>query len=109
MLLGLYFHSISSLKYNSVDKLQVKKDILKLSSKKVLRKGDIPAKILKNSNNIYLSELTLLINNCLKKDYLELADITPIFKKEDSLNKENCRPVCCLICQKCLRGLYGNK
>ena len=40
--------------------------------------------------NAYLSELTILINNCLKErgfpDDLKLADITPIFKKKDKLN-----------------------
>ena len=91
------FHSKSSLKFNSVSELDVKKEILNLSSKKATRKGDIPAKILKNSINTYLSELTILINNCLKEgvfpDDLKLADITPIFKKEDSLNKENYRPI----------------
>ena len=91
------FHSKSSLKFNSLSELDVKKEILNLSSKKATRKGHIPAKILKWSINAYLSELTILISNCLKKgvfpDDLKLADITPIFKKEDSLNKENYRPV----------------
>ena len=68
-----------------------------MSYNKATRKGDIPAKILKSSINAYLSELTIFINNCLKKgvfpDDLKLADITPIFKKEDSLNKENYQPV----------------
>ena len=45
------FHSKSSLKFNSVSELDVKKEILNLSSKKATRKGDIPAKILKNSIN----------------------------------------------------------
>ena len=91
------FHSKSSLTFNSVSELDVKKEILNLSSKKATRKGDIPTRILKSSINAYLSELTILINNCLKKgvfpDDLKLADIRPIFKKEDSLNKENYRPV----------------
>ena len=68
-----------------------------MSPKKATRKGDIPAKILKNSINAYLSELKILINNCLKKGVFpndfKPADITPIFKKEDSLNKENYWPV----------------
>ena len=68
-----------------------------MSTKKATRKGDIPDKILKNSINIYLSKLTILINNCLKKEAfpydLKLADITPLFEKEDRLNKENYRPV----------------
>ena len=91
------FHSKSSLKFNSFSELDVKNEILNLSSKKSTRKGDIPAKILKNSNNAYLSELTILINNCLKKgiflDNPKLADITPMVIKEDGLNKENHRPV----------------
>ena len=60
------FHSKSSLKFNSVSELAVKKEIINLSSKKAIRKGDMPAKILKSSINAYLSELTVLINNCLK-------------------------------------------
>ena len=91
------FHSKSSLKFSSVSELDVKKEILNLPSKKATRKGDILAKILKNSINAYLSELTILIKNCLKKGVfpgdLKLSDITSIFKKEDSLNKENYRPV----------------
>ena len=61
------FHSKSSLLFNSVSELDVKKEILSLSSKKASRKGDIPDKILKNSINAYLLELTILINNCLNK------------------------------------------
>ena len=91
------FHSKFSFKLNSVSDLDVKKEILNLSSKKPTRKSDIPAKILKNRINAYLSELTIIINNCLKKGVfsndLKLADITPILKNENSLNKENYRPV----------------
>ena len=61
------FHSKSSLKFKSVSELDVKKEILNLSSTKATRKGDIPAKIPKNSINAYLSELTILINTALRK------------------------------------------
>ena len=43
------FQSKSSLKFDSVSELGVKKEILNLPSIKVTRKGDIPAKILKSS------------------------------------------------------------
>ena len=79
-------HSKSSLKFNSVSELVVSKEILNLSCKEATRKGDIPSKILKNSINVYLPELTILIYNCLKKGVflndlkLKLAHITLIFK-----------------------------
>ena len=84
-----------------------------MSSKKATRKGDIPAKILKNSINAYLLELKILINNCLKNgvspDDLKLAGITPIFKKEDSQNKENYQPVSILPHLSKAEGFYTNK
>ena len=61
------FHSKSSSKFNSVSELDVKKETSNLSSKKATRKGDIPVKILKNIISAYLPELTILINNCLKR------------------------------------------
>ena len=70
---------------------------MNLSSKKATRKGDIPAKILKDSLSVYTKELTTIINNCLKDglfpNELKLADVSPVFKKDDDLNKENYRPV----------------
>ena len=96
----------SSLKFNSLSELEVKKEILNLSSKKATRKGDIPARILKNSISTCSSELTTPINNCLKKgdlpSDLKLVGITPIFKKKDLF-------AYCLICQKSLKILYTNK
>ena len=61
------FQFKSSLKFVSVRELDLNRKILNLPSKKATRKGDIPAKILKNSINTYLSELTYFINKCIKK------------------------------------------
>ena len=53
--------------------------------------------ILKLSLDCYLPELTKIINNCFENgdfpDELKLAEVLPIFKKHDSLLKENYRPV----------------
>ena len=61
------------------------------------RKGDIPAKIVKNSLSVYTRKLTTIINNCLKDGLypngLKLADVSPVFKRDDDLNKGNYRPV----------------
>ena len=61
--------------------------------------------------NAYLSELTLLIKTSLKRifpDDIRIADITPIFKKEDDLNKENDLLPCCIIFLKHLNKFYAN-
>ena len=56
-----------------------------LSSKKANKNGDTPAKILKNSVDIYMKEITFIINDCIENaifhDYLGLADVSSIFKK----------------------------
>ena len=59
--------------------------------------GDIPEKTFKGSLSLYTKELTTIINNCLKDilflNELKLADVSPVFKKDDGLNKENYRSV----------------
>ena len=58
---------------------------MNLSSKKVTRKVNIPANILKDSLSVYTKELTTMINNCLKDglfpNELKLADVSPVLKK----------------------------
>ena len=44
-------HFKSSLKFENVSELDIKKEILNLSSKRAAREGDILAKTLKNSIN----------------------------------------------------------
>ena len=70
---------------------------MNLFSKKVTRKGDIPAKILKDSLSVCTKKLMAIINNCLKDvlfpNELKLADVSSVFKKDDDLNKVNYRPV----------------
>ena len=91
------FHSYSTLNFSKVTESEVRKEILNFSTKKATKNGDIPAKILKKSVDIYIKEITFTINDCLEKgifpDDLKLADVSPIFKKEDSFKKENYRPV----------------
>ena len=81
------FHSYSTLNFSKVSESEVRKEILNLSTKKATKNGDIPAKILKKSVDIYIKEITFIINDCLEKvifpDDLKLADVSPIFKKED--------------------------
>ena len=59
--------------------------------------GVIPTKIVELANKEICKDLANCINESIKKNEfpneLKSADITPIFKKEDPLNKENYRPV----------------
>ena len=91
------FHHRQTFNFCYVSVKEVQKELMNLSSKKATRKDDIPAKILKDSLSEYTKELTTIINNCLKDglfpNELKLADVSPVFKKDDDLNKENYRPV----------------
>ena len=91
------FHSYSTLNFSKVTESEVRKEILNLSTKKATKNDDIPAKIPKKSVDIYIKEITFIINDCIGKgifpDDLKLADVSPIFEKEDSFKKENYRTV----------------
>ena len=56
-----------------------------------------------------LTLILICLENRVFLDDLKLTDISPIFKKEDSLNKENYRPVSILPCQKYLKRFFTTK
>ena len=68
-----------------------------MDSSKATPVGDIPADMLKSTIDIHVSLLTKIINSSIRNgcfpDELKAAEVTPIFKKNDDLDKENCRPV----------------
>ena len=59
--------------------------------------GAIPIKIVKLANKNISKDLANCINECIKQNKflneLKIADITPIFKNEDPLDKSNYRPI----------------
>ena len=59
--------------------------------------GAIPIKIVKLANKQFCKNLVNCINECIKQNKfsnkLKIGDITPIFKKEDPLDKINYRPI----------------
>ena len=63
--------------------------------------GDIPADMLKVTLDIHLPLITnfinLLFENRCFPDDLKLAEVRPIFKNNDDLDKENCRLVSVLF------------
>ena len=84
-----------SFKMVSMDK--VKKEVLKLNSKKSSTYDVIPASILKQTIEVHLKYLTNTINNCFKEstfpDELKQSEVIPVYKKLDPLQKENDRPM----------------
>ena len=79
------FHHRQTFNFRYVSVKEVKNELMNLSSKKVTRKGNIPAKILNDSLSVYTKELTTIINNCLKDglfpNELKLVDVSPVLKK----------------------------
>ena len=70
-----------------------------LNKKKALREGDISVNVSKDVIDTYLPILTNVINSSIKQNKsaneLKLADVLPIYKKKDLLNKDSYRPKLC--------------
>ena len=70
---------------------------MNLDGSKATPVGDIPIDMLKQTIDIHLPVMTQTIsnyidNNCYLDD-LKLAEVSPVFKKKDDLDKENYRSV----------------
>ena len=80
-----------------------KEGFVNLSSKKATRISDIPAKILKINNDLYLKDVTSLKNIVLKgvfSDKLKFAYFCPAVKRGGSQDKENyghCGILSCML------------
>ena len=72
-------------------------EIRLLNPKKATTHNNIPPKILKSSFEVTINVLHRLFNEAITKgvfpDNLKLADVTPVFKKDDPFYKKNYRPV----------------
>ena len=83
--------------FHNVKDDEVQKIIMNLDGSKATPVGDIPTDMLKQAIDIHLLIMTQIINmsidnNCYPED-LKLAEVSPVFKKKDDLNKENYRPI----------------
>ena len=78
-------------------KNQAREVIMNLDSSKATPIGDISVDILKSTTDFHLPFITNSINLSIEKgcfpEERKLAEVSPIFKKKDDLDKENYRPV----------------
>ena len=91
------YESHRKFSFQQVTEEHVRQVILSIDGAKATPVGDIPADMLKVTLNTHLSIITKIINLSLENrcfpDNLKLAEVSPIFKKNDGLDKENYRPV----------------
>ena len=70
---------------------------MELNPQKIAGFDAIPSKIIKDSVTVLTSPLTNLCNTSVVESLflsdLKYANVTPLYKKDDSTNKENYRPI----------------
>ena len=89
--------SESRFSFKEVGLSDVENEINNLNPKKANTFNNIPPKILKENSDLCNNTILRIFNDVIHTaqfpDALKLADITPVFKKEDSNNVKNYRPV----------------
>ena len=87
----------SSFSFNATDMNSVIKEIFKLNNSKTSPIESIPSKILKYNYDIFAPKILMDFNSSLLTgifpNNLKLADVSPIFKKDNRHFKDNYRPV----------------
>ena len=92
------FNFTTCFEFQEVTLKHTEKEILNLDTKKAVAPNSIPAKVLKETSDICSPVLQQIWNDeilkkCQFPDNLKLADMTPVFKKEDKNLAKNYRPV----------------
>ena len=83
--------------FTHVTKEDIVKEINELKTSKATPKDSIPAKIIKEFQDIFAQKISIDFNHSVDLGFfpnnLKYADVTPVFKKGDRLDKTNYRPV----------------
>ena len=89
--------NVTDFSFHEITEDEIQKEISKLDGSKATPVGDMPAEMLTSTTDVHVSLLTKIINSSIRNgcfpDELKAAEVTPIFKKNDDLDKENYRPV----------------
>ena len=83
--------------FRFVTEVEVRRVIKSLSAKKAAGYDEIPALFIKKVGMKLIKPICQLFNQCIMEntfpDKMKMANITPLFKKKDKLNKDNYRSV----------------
>ena len=94
-MLSVFTLVLKEFSFQSVPEDLLHEIILSLDGSKATPVGDIPVDILKYTVDIHLPFITKIINVSFENghfpDELKLAEVSPIFKKNNYLDKENYR------------------
>ena len=94
-MLSIFILVLKEFSFQSVPEDLLHEIILSLDVSKATPVGDIPVDILKHTVDIHLPFITKIINVSFENghfpDELKLAELSPIFKKNNDLDKEKYR------------------
>ena len=94
-MLSVFILVLKEFSFQSVPEDLLHEIILSLDGSKATPVGDIPVDILKYTVDIHLPFITKIMNVSFENghfpDELKLAEVSPIFKKNNDLDKENYR------------------
>ena len=101
------FLHLSSLLFQEVMSIKT----WRLNERKPSGYDSLPPKLLKPGKDALTPPITTLVNmsiqQCVFPNCLKNAELSPVFKKDDSMNKTNFRPVSILVCfSKIFEELY---
>ena len=92
-----YGDNMQSFNFQTVNHNCVARKLQMINIRKATGYDNIPAKLLRLAQNELTHPIANLINNIMAMntfpDQLKCAELSPLFKKEDNLNKTNFRPV----------------
>ena len=81
----------------TVSNKDIEKEVLNLNVAKVSHDSDIPTKIIKKNSDIFsdilFKEFNKSLEICKFPSCLEIANVTPVYRKGNRSNKDNYRPV----------------
>ena len=101
----------SSFKFSGVSSSLIYEKLNGININKSTGHDMIPPKLIKLGAKELCVPITYLINKCIETStfpkYLRLGEITPVFKKENMLDKRNYRPISTLPClSKIFEGVF---